>query len=165
MRNISFLALCALAAAVLLPVSGLAAAGGSNLPFKGSGSGTTTLNLLTGQVEVIGTGPISHMGMTSVEQHAQLVPTSPTSYNWVAGTWTATAANGDVLFGTSEGTVTFTDAVHNIAVVNYTSTGGTGRFADAAATFVGTAFGTRGSTVGATTTGTYDATIVGELSY
>ena len=164
MRNL-MLALWALAAAMLLPASGLAAAGGSNLPFKGSASGTSTLNVLSGQLEVVGSGPISHMGMTSVEQHAQLVPTSVTSYNWLGGTWTATAANGDVLFGTSVGTITFTDAVHSIAVVNYTATGGTGRFADAAANFVGTAFGSLGSTVGATTTGTFSGTIVGELSY
>ena len=165
MRNLGLLALCALAAAILLPASGLAAAGGSNLPFKGSASGTTTFNVLTGQVQVVGTGPISHMGMAITEQHAQLVPTSSTTFDWVGGTWTVTAADGDLLFGTSEGTVTFTDAVHDVAVVKYTSTGGTGRFADAVATFVGTAFGTLGSTVGATTTGTFYATIVGELSY
>jgi hypothetical protein len=165
MRNLGFLALCALAAAILLPASGLAAAGGSNLPFKGSASGTTTFNVLTGQLVVMSTGPISHMGIATVEQHAQLVPTSPTTFGWVGGTWTATAANGDVLFGTSEGTVTFTDAVHDVAVVSYTSAGGSGRFADAVAAFVGTAFGTSSSTVGATTMGTFSATIVGELGY
>ena len=165
MRSFSLLALAALAAAVLLPASGLAAASGSDLPFKGSASGTTTFNVLTGQAEVVGVGPISHMGMATTEQHAQLVPTSSTTFDWVGGIWTATAANGDVLFGTSEGTVTFTDAVHDVAVVTYTSTGGTGRFANAVATFVGTAFGTLGPTVGATTIGTFDATIVGELSY
>jgi hypothetical protein len=164
MRSFSLLALAAVVAAVLLPASGLAA-GGGNLPFKGSASGTTTFNVLSGELEVVGTGPISHMGMAITEQHAQLVPTSSTTFDWVGGTWTVTAANGDVLVGTSEGTVTFTDAIHDVAVVNYKSTGGTGRFADAVAAFGGTAFGTLGATVGATTIGTFSATILGELSY
>lgn len=74
--------------------------------------------------------------MTTVEQHAQLVPTSPATFNWF-GTWTARAANGDSLSGTSVGTVTFADAVRRVVVANYTSTAGSGRFANAVATFLG----------------------------
>jgi hypothetical protein len=164
MRKLLSIVGMALAIGVLAPASAPAATGGSSLPFKGSEAGTTTFDLQTAQLHVVGAGQISHMGVTTVEQDAQLVPTSPTTFNWF-GTWTATAANGDELSGTSVGSVMFTDAVHSIALVNYTSTAGTGRFVDAVATFDGTAYGTRVAVVGNTSTGMFDATIAGELSY
>jgi hypothetical protein len=100
MRTPMLLGGLALAVGLLLPAGAVADAGGSNLPFKTSNSGYGTLNLATGQQHVVGSGPATHFGLTTSEQHNQLVPTGPGTFSWT-GTWTATSANGDQVFGAS----------------------------------------------------------------
>ena len=132
MRRIILLAGLVLAVGVLPSGSVLAAVGGSDLPLKGSVSGTSAHNLATGVVHAVSTGHLTHFGLTTVEQTALVVPAGPTTFSW-SGTLTLTAANGDQMSGTTVGTCTPT-ATSVRCVVVFTSTGGTGQFADASAT-------------------------------
>lgn len=164
MRRVTLLAGLALAAGVFLPGSALPAVGGSDLPFTASQSGSSTLNLVTGQAHLLTTGPVSHFGLGAVEQDLQLVPTGPVTFSY-SGTWTLTAANGDQMLGTATGSGSTADGIHITWVGNYTSSGGTGRFADASLTFAGTAQTTRLSVEGTIATGTVEGTATGQLSY
>lgn len=164
MRRVILLTGLALAVGVFLPGSALPAMGGSDLPFTASQSGTSTTNLVTGQAHLLTTGPVNHFGLAAFEQDLQLVPTGPVTFSY-SGTWTLTAANGDQMFGTSSGSGSFTDALHSTWVGNYTSNGGTGRFADAGLTFLGTAHLLRVSLVGAISTSSVEGTASGQLSY
>src|SRR5262249_31385835 len=134
MRRALFLAGLALAVGAVVPGSALPAAGGSDLPLKGSFSGATVHNLATGHLDGISTGEFTHFGLSRLEQSVQVAATGPTSRSW-SGTWTLTAANGDQLSGTSVGTGSLTDSTHITFVLDYTSSSGTGRFADSSATF------------------------------
>jgi hypothetical protein len=154
----------ALAVGVLLPASAMPAAGGSDLPLKGFHSGYSTTNLATGQGHLLTTGVGTHFGLSTSEQHLQLVPTGPGTFN-ASGTWTLTAANGDQMFGTFASSGRFTDAVHSTWLGNYVSTGGTGRFADASLTLSSSAEGTRVSLEGVISTTFFEVTLVGQLSY
>ena len=70
------------------------------------------------------------------------------------------------MVGTSTGTVTFAaDGIHSTQLGSYTSSGGTGRFADAALTFDSTGQGTRLSLDGAIATSFWEVTATGTLSY
>ena len=164
MRRIILLVGMALAIGVLLPASAMPAAGGSDLPFKGYMSGTATTNLLTGQAHLVTTGSLTHFGLSILDQHSQVVFTGPATFT-SSGTWTLTAANGDEMFGSLTGAGRFTDAIHNTALVNFTSTGGTGRFADASLVFAVTTQGTRLSLEGAIATTFFEGTGVGRLSH
>jgi hypothetical protein len=165
MRTPMLLAGLALAVGLVLPAGAVADTGGTDLPFKTSQSGYGMVNLATGQQHVVGSGPASHFGLTTTEQHNQLVSTGPGTFSWF-GTWTATAANGDQMFGTSTGTVSFAaDGIHTSALGTYVASGGTGRFADATLTFDATVQGTRLSVEGGIATGSFEATGVGTLSY
>ena len=162
--RVILLAGLALAVGVLLPGSAVAGRGGSDLPFKGSNSGYGTWDLVTGQFSVVTSGPLSHLGLSTVEQDVQAYPIGPNTNGWF-GTWTATAANGDQIFGTSTGTTTFTDSVHSTSLGTFTSTGGTGRFADASISSTGTSHNTLVSVEGTTATFFTEVTIVGQLSH
>jgi hypothetical protein len=107
--------------------------GGSDLPLKGSVSGNSAHNLATGVVHAVSTGQLTHFGLTTVEQTALVVPAGPTTFSW-SGTFTLTAANGDQMSGTTVGICTLPTATSVRCAVDFTSTGGTGRFADASAT-------------------------------
>lgn len=91
MRRVIFLAGLALAVGVLVPGSALPAVGGSDLPLKGSFSGTTTHNLVTGHLDAVSTGELTHFGLATLEQSVQVAATGPTTRSW-SGTWTLTAA-------------------------------------------------------------------------
>jgi hypothetical protein len=164
MRRVIFLTGLALAVGALVPASALPAAGGSDLPVGGTSSGLGDVNLSTGQGHTFTTGPFSHFGLTTVEQHSQLVPTGPTSFTFTS-TWTATAANGDEMHGTSVGTGTATDPTHSTFQGTYTSTGGTGRFADASMVLLASIHATQISLVGPVRTDLFEVTAVGTLSY
>lgn len=165
MRKISLLAGLALAVGVLLPASALPAVGGSDLPIKATGTGSTTLNLATGEAHLVTTGPVSHFGRVTWEQHGLVLPTGPGTFSFNT-TWTVTAANGDQMFGTFTGTgVLAADGIHSTWLVNGLSTGGTGRFADASLTLAATVLSTRISVDGSIVSGTHVARIVGRLSY
>ena len=133
MRRIILLAGLVLAVGVLPSGSALAAVGGSDLPLKGSVSGTSEHNLSTRDLHAVSTGRLTHFGLTKVEQTALVVPAGPTTFSWT-GTFTLTAANGDQMSGTTVGTCTLTATSVTRCVVQFTSTGGTGRFTDASAT-------------------------------
>ena len=165
MRRLVLLAGLALAVGVLLPGSALPAAGGSNLPLKGSHSGYVTTNLATGQAHAVTSGTISHFGLSTTDQHIQAVPTGPGTFSWSA-TWTATAANGDQMFGTATGTVIYApDGIHSTSLGTYTSSGGTGRFANASLSLNSISQDTRISVVGTTVTLLAEVTVEGTLSY
>jgi hypothetical protein len=129
-----------LAFGAVAPGSALAKAGGSDLPFKGSVTGTSVHNLVTGQLDAVSAGKLTHLGRATLEQQALIliIGTPPNHTLDVSGTWTLTAANGDKLSGTSAGIGTPTDATHITLVIEYTATGGTGRFANASAEFTAT---------------------------
>ncbi|HET9324798.1 MAG TPA: hypothetical protein VFO03_13050 [Gaiellaceae bacterium] len=165
MRRLILLASLALAVGVLLPASALPAVGGSDLPIKGTGTGTTTLNLATGEAHLVTTGSLSHFGLVTWEQHGLVLPTGPGTFSFNT-TWTVTAANGDQMFGTFSGTgILAADGIHSTWSVNGVSTGGTGRFADASLTLAATVAATRTSVEGTIVSSTHVAEVVGQLSY
>jgi hypothetical protein len=164
MRKAILLASLALAVGALVPSSALPAAGGSDLPLKGSFSGTTVHNLATGHLDGTSTGEFTHFGSSMLEQSVQVAITGATTRSW-SGTWTLTAANGDQLSGTSVGTGSLTDPTHITFVLDYTATGGTGRFADASATFTITLYFHRVALVNGISYGEHDATLDGQLNW
>lgn len=165
MRNFSFFALFTLAAAILLPATALPAVGGTNLPFRGSASGQTTLDLATGKAHALSSGPLTHFGEATVEQYIQLIPTGPASYDWL-GNWTATAADGDAMSGTSIGSgILAADGIHSTWHVSYQSTAGTGRFHDADLAFEGIAYSTSTSVEGTIVNSVFDASVAGVFSH
>jgi hypothetical protein len=160
------LAALVLAFGALAPGSALAKAGGSDLPLKGSLSGTSVHDYATGHLEAVSTGNLTHLGLTTLAQDAQIVivPGTPPTLSWT-GTWTLTAANGDQLWGTAVGIGTPTDATHIRLVLDYTLTGGTGRFQHASATFTAVVYHHQVSLVNAVSYGEHEATLDGQLSW
>jgi hypothetical protein len=164
MRKAIFLASLALAVGALVPGSALPATGGSDLPLKGSFSGTTVHNLATGHLDAVSSGEFTHFGSSTLEQSVQVAATGPTSRSW-SGTWTLTAANGDQLSGTSVGTGSLTDPTHITFVLDYAATSGTGRFAGASASFTITLYFHRVALENGISYGEHDATLEGQLSW
>jgi hypothetical protein len=163
MRRLTLLAGLALAVSVLLPGSALAAVGGSDLPVIGSHAGNCVDNLVTLQGHCVSTGTGSHFGVSTMEADVQLAALAPgSSYS---GTWTLTVANGDQMFGTVTGTQNTTDGVHFLNSGTWVSSGGTGRFDDATATFHDVSSLTLVSVDGVIATFAFEVTIVGRLSY
>jgi hypothetical protein len=152
-----------LAFSLLGPGGAQASVGGSDLPFKGSFAGSSAHNLATGEFHSVWTGEASHFGISNLEQQAQVAFTGPTTLSFV-GTWTLTAANGDQLYGTAVGTGIRTDATHITLVIDYTASGGTGRFADASATFTMLAYHARTALENGISYGEQQATLDGRLS-
>jgi hypothetical protein len=148
----------------LVPGQARAAAGGTDVPVRGTHSGYMTVNLSTGQAHVVTTGEISHLGWTTAEQDLQVVPTGPGTRSFT-GTWTITVANGDQVFGTSAGTSTSVDSIHSTTVGQCISTGGTGRLADASLTFEVTAQVTVLSVDGGLATQAIEIAVRGQLSH
>lgn len=165
MRRTTLLAGVIFALGVLVPGIGLADRGGSNLPTKGSHSGSCTSNVVTGAAECVTTGPASHFGLSTMEQDIQLIPTGPGTFRWLA-LWTLTAASGDQMSGTGAGTSEFAaDGIHSTSLGTFTSSGGTGRFEDATSTFDSIAHCTITSLVPPTANSFCEATVVGTLSW
>jgi hypothetical protein len=170
MRRTLLVLMSLLALAVVAPGAAVAKRGGTDRPWKGKGSGTTTFNIATtpfpGTTE--GTARLSHLGKTSYSSNFAVTLTGPTTFT-IAGTQTLVAANGDMLFLSFTGTGTFTGAFGpgqtSQTMVIYTVTGGTGRFDDASGTLTGTVLGEVVSVVGATATGTHTFTAKGRISY
>ena len=166
MRKMILLAALALAAGVLLPGSALPAVGGSDLPLKGTQSGYGTGDLRSLPVvhaHIVTTGEVSHSGLATAVQDLVIVFTGPATFTFT-GTWTVRAANGDQTYGTLAGSGVLTDAVHSTSEATYTSSGGTGRFADASSTFTAITHATRVSFEGGIATNYYEATIEGRSS-
>ena len=137
---------------------------GSVLPFTGSFRGSSAHNLATGEFHSVWTGEASHFGISNLEQQAQIAVTGPTTLS-VVGTWTLTAANSDRLYGTAVGTGVRTDGTHITLTVDHTANCGTGRFADARATFRVTAQHARTALENGISYGEQEATLDGQLSW
>ena len=170
MRRTLLVLMSLLALAVVAPGAAVAKRGGTDRPWKGKGSGTTTLNVATtpflGSTE--GAARVSHLGKTSYSSNFTVTLTGPTTFT-LAGTQTLVAANGDRLFLSFTGTGTFTGPFApgqtSETMVTYTVTGGTGRFEDASGTLTGAVLTEVNSVVGATGTGTHTFTVKGRISY
>jgi hypothetical protein len=153
-----------LAFGLLGPRSAQTSVGGSDLPFTGSFTGSSAHNLATGEFHSVWSGEASHFGISNLEHRAQIAFTGPTTLSYL-GTWTLTAANGDQLYGTAAGTGVCIDPTHITLVIDCTATGGTGRFADASATFTMTAHHARTALENGISYGEQLATLDGQLSW
>ena len=136
----------------------------SGLPFRGSFTGSSAHNLATGEFHSAWTGEASHFGISNLEQQAQIGSAGPTTLSF-SGNWTLTAADGDQLYGTALGTGVRTDATHLTLVADYAATGGTGRFANATATFKITVQHVRTALEDGISYGEQQATLDGQLSW
>ena len=155
MKRHSSAASLALAVLAVLGLAGPTAAG-EQVPFKGSFEGTFTTTPIPGtptaSLVVSGTGNGTHLGGFSVE--------IPHVVNFVTrsaiGTYTFTAANGDLLFadfiGHSTPVAPGVVAVVEIGVI----TGGTGRFDGATGEFTVERLVDQ---IGQTTIGSFDGTV------
>jgi hypothetical protein len=156
------------ALAVVAPGAAVAKRGGTDRPWKGKASGTTTFDTATfpsfsGSTE--GSGRFSHLGKTTYSSNFTITVTGPGTFS-IVGTQTVVAANGDTLSLAFMGTGTFTGAGETSEThATWTVTGGTGRFDDASGTLTGTVLTQVDSVVGTTATGTHTTTAKGKISY
>jgi hypothetical protein len=123
-----------LAVAAFSPAAALAAAHGTDLPLKGTSTGSLTASFATGAATSSFTGHLSHLGAITGGDVETLTATGPTTFTYT-GTDALVAANGDELFSTFSGSGIFTSATTTQSTQVNTITGGTGRFADASGTF------------------------------
>ena len=124
-----------LAAAMLAASFAAPVAATDHLPFKGSLAGTATvvpINPPIVQVTIHATGTATQLGrFTLVAPHTVNQATLT-----AVGTYSFTAANGDTITATLEGTAQMIDPPNVIATSETgVITGGTGRFAGATGTF------------------------------
>ncbi len=117
---------------VVLALSGPATAAGTQVPFKGRSSGVVTVvgfdpvaGIASFRVE--GEGQATHLGHFTVTADVGVDVATGNAH----GTWTLTAANGDLLFVTMEGRGI--DPTHGLGT--FTVVGGTGRFQGAAGAY------------------------------
>ena len=130
-------------AALLLAATAMPAAASSGMrPFKGSVSGEVSFmpvalttcpaaGTYVGGLRTDGAavGTATHLGLTAMtSQHC-----TPAGDTIAGGTGTFVAANGDEVYFDYAGTAPFPDETTTVVVaeIEYTITGGTGRFADA----------------------------------
>ena len=153
-----------LAFAILSPASALAKTAGTDRPVTGAGTGTVSLDPVTGAFTGDVPGTSSQLGKVTV--HIDGVGT-PTPEGTITGTGTATivAANGDELTGTIALTQTALPTGHTITTVVVTITGGTGRFADASGTLTVVCDSGPPSHVGGVLLITVNCKFTGQLSY
>jgi hypothetical protein len=153
-----------LALAVLSPASALANAGGTDRPIKGSGTGTISVNSLTGEFTGVVPGVSSHLGDITV--HIEGVGARAVDGTFAgSGTATLVAADGDQLTGTITLTQTAQPDGHTTTTVALTITGGTGRFADATGTLTVICQSGPPSQVGATLLIKANCKFTGQISY
>jgi hypothetical protein len=117
-----------IAAAVLaLTLAGPVSAG-DQVPFKGTLAGTATITPLGGPivaVEIDATGTATYLGRFTLEAPHVVDQSTLTA----VGTYTLTAANGDILTADLAGTARMVEPPNVIAITETaTVTGGTGRF-------------------------------------
>jgi hypothetical protein len=124
-------ALLAAAAAIAAGTLASAASAGQGVPFNGSYTGTSSRSGST--VTITATGQATHLGESS-EAITTAVTFSAAPCGSVAGTGTATAANGDELVFNTSGTICPEGGGLFVLSITRTITGGTGRFVDASGT-------------------------------
>lgn len=151
-----------LAVTVLSP-SAAPTAHGTSRPLTGSGTGTTTLNLLTGAATADFTGHLSPLGAETGHDDLTFTPTSASTFSYT-GTRTFVAANGGKLFSaiTGKGTLTRTTAK---STETDTITGGTGRFAGASGTYKETVSSVVVSATSTSQTSRVTAAAQGQIRY
>lgn len=123
-RFYGFRVLAAILAALTL--SNWAMAAGKQVPFKGLSSGfvkieSIDLGAMVAHTSVEAQGQATHLGRFTATAVADIDLTNGDAH----GSWTLTAANGDLLFLDFEASAG-SDATHGVAA--FTITGGTGRF-------------------------------------
>jgi hypothetical protein len=155
MKRFSSAASLALAAVVVLGL-GRAAAGGDEVPFKGSLQGVVTMTPLDPpfvSVLVEATGQATQLGRFTLD-----IPHVVNRSNRTAvGTYEFTAANGDTVHAEFAGLATPTETPGILYIVETaTITDGTGRFSGASGSFVCERLF---DTVAGTTTGSFEGTI------
>jgi len=136
-RKLMTLAGLGIAVVALSPASALANAGGTDRPMKGTFSGTTSLNVLTGAMTAETGGVATHLGEYT-SSLAGTVTITPTGV-FGSGTQTTVAANGDELTGTYTLSTPGAPGVAHTTTLVSTATGGTGRFSDASGTLTSVA--------------------------
>ena len=161
LRRLMFLAGFALIASVVGPAAAYGAANGTDRPVTGVSTSTSTIDLATGTGTSDGKSLLTHCGRATFHNDFTLTLTGPDSFT-LAGTDTEVCANGDKLFSTFEITGTLSTGTSTGV---FTSTGGTGRFANARGTFTIAATSTIVSTVGSVITTQDTNTIDGRISY
>lgn len=149
---------CVLALVILSPASALAKAGGVDRTFKGTSSGTISVDPATGAVSGEETGVDSHLGKYTVHVEGTAAPSGDGFTG--SGVATIVAANGDELSGSF--TLTSDGETH---VIEVTITGGTGRFADASGTLTVICVTVATSEVGEQLVFEVDCTLEGRISY
>jgi hypothetical protein len=164
LRKLIVISSLVLAAVAMTPAAAMGAAKGTDRPLKGTTSGTTTVNLITGAGFNVSSSHLSHLGAVTGSSVQQFALVGPNGFSFTA-TSNTVAPNGDKLFETSSGTGTFGPPVQATSV--NTITGGTGRFAHASGSFTITGGHTTsvsivGSIETVTSTG---ATVKGTISY
>lgn len=163
-RRTMIAALAALVCGAAVPATAQAGAGGRDLPYKETLTGSATLNFLTGAVHAVGTGEATHLGRLTLDEHGFAVPTGPTTFAY-SSTHTLTAANGDQIVGVIGGTGSTTDGVHFTFVVDGHSTSGTGRFVDASVVQHAVIHLTIDTVVGATASGPIEVEVAGTFDH
>ena len=119
----------ALTVTALLSPSAAPTAHGTSRPLTGTGTGTMTLNLLTGAATADFSGHLSSLGAETGTDDLTFAPTSASTFTYT-GTRTFVAADGDKLFSAVTGSGTFTRTTARSTETDII-TGGTGRFAGA----------------------------------
>ena len=139
------------------------AAHGTARPLAGTGTGTMTLNLLTGAATADFTGHLAPLGADTGHDNLTFTVTGPSTFSYT-GTRTFVAANGDKVFSavTGTGTLSRTTAKSN---ETDTITGGTGRFAGATGTYEDTISSVLISSTTGWQTSRVSATAHGQIRY
>lgn len=139
------------------------AAHGTVRPLTGTGTGTLTLNLITGAATADFTGHLSPLGAETGYDDLTFTLTGPSTFTYT-GTRTFVAANGDKLFSniTGKGTLTRTTAT---STETDTITSGAGRFAGASGTYTDTVSSVVVSATSTSQTSRFTAAAHGQIRY
>lgn len=157
-----------LLAGVVLAVTALSpstapTAHGTSRPLTGTGTGTTTLNLLTGAATADFSGHLSPLGAETGHDDLTFTPTSASTFSYT-GTRTFVTPNGGKLFSAITGSGTFTRTTAHSTETD-TITGGTGRFAGASGTYKDTISSVVVSATATSQTSRFTAVAEGKISY
>jgi hypothetical protein len=136
---------------------------GTSRPLSGTGTGTTTLDLLTGAATAHFTGHLSPLGAETGYDNDTFTLTGPGTFTY-AGTRTFVATNGDKLFSAITGKGTFTRTTAHSTETD-TITGGTGRFAGASGTYTDVISSVVVSATGTSQTSRFTAVAHGQVRY
>ena len=165
LRRLIFLASLVLAVAAMSPSAALAAAHGTNRPLTGTATGTTTLNLLTGDAASVFTGHLSHLGAETGTDELTVIADLVTGTFTYTGTRTFVAANGDEVLSTVTGSGAFTSLTAAQSTEHDTIIRGTGRFAGARGAYTDTVSFVLASPAGPSETLRFTAVAQGQISY